>query len=109
MFGHPLLMPIPDIDRTEYFLIFGANPLASNGSLMTAPDVINRLEDIKKRGGKIVLIDPRKTETARVATEHHFIKPASDVYFLLALVNILFAENLVNLKRLSELPTVLKN
>lgn len=103
MFGHPLLMPIPDIDRTEYFLILGANPLASNGSLMTAPDVINRLEDIKKRGGKIILIDPRKTETARVASEHHFIKPASDVYFLLALVNVLFAENLVNLKRLSEL------
>lgn len=100
MLGHPLLMPIPDIDRTEYFLIFGANPLASNGSLMTAPDVINRLEAIKKRGGKIVLIDPRRTETARVATEHHFIKPASDVYFLLAVVNTLFAENLVNLGKL---------
>lgn len=103
MLGHPLLMPIPDIDRTEYFLIFGANPLASNGSLMTAPDVINRLEGIKQRGGKIVLIDPRKTETARVASEHHFIKPASDVYFLLAFVNVLFAENLVDLKRLSEI------
>ena len=102
MLGHPLLMPIPDIDRTDYFLILGANPLASNGSLMTAPDVINRLEDIKRRGGKIVLIDPRKTETARVASEHHFIKPASDVYFLLALINVLFAENLVNLKRLAE-------
>lgn len=102
MLGHPLLMPIPDIDRTEYFLIFGANPLASNGSLMTAPDVINRLEAIKKRGGKIVLIDPRKTETTRVASEHHFIKPSSDVYFLLALIHILFAENLVNLGRLAE-------
>ena len=102
MFGHPLLMPIPDIDRTDSFLILGANPLASNGSLMTAPDVINRLEDIKKRGGKIVLIDPRKTETARVASEHYFIKPASDVYFLLALINVLFAENLVNLERLAE-------
>ncbi|CAN5631134.1 molybdopterin oxidoreductase family protein [soil metagenome] len=102
MFGHPLLMPIPDIDRTEYFLILGANPLASNGSLMTAPDVINRLENIKKRGGKIVLIDPRKTETARVTNEHHFIKPSSDVYFLLALINVLFAENLVDLERLAE-------
>ncbi|HMS43494.1 MAG TPA: molybdopterin-dependent oxidoreductase, partial [Pyrinomonadaceae bacterium] len=81
MFGHPLLLPIPDIDRTEYFLILGANPLASNGSLMTAPDVINRLEDIKKRGGKIVLIDPRRNETARIADEHHFIKPSSDAYF----------------------------
>ena len=103
MLGHPLLMPIPDIDRTEYFLIFGANPLASNGSLMTAPDVINRLDGIKSRGGKIVLVDPRKTETARVASEHHFIKPGTDVYFLLAFINLLFAENLVDLKRLSEM------
>lgn len=102
MLGHPLLLPIPDIDRTEYFLIFGANPLASNGSLMTAPDIINRLESIKKRGGKIVLIDPRKTETARVTSEHHFIKPSSDVYFLLAIINTLFAENLVKLERLSD-------
>jgi anaerobic selenocysteine-containing dehydrogenase len=102
MLGHPLLMPIPDIDRTGYFLILGANPLASNGSLMTAPDIINRLEAIKKRGGKIVLIDPRRTETTRAASEHFFIKPASDVYFLLALVNTFFAENLVNLGRLAE-------
>ncbi len=101
MLGHPLLLPIPDIDRTEYFLILGANPLASNGSLMTAPDIINRLEAIKKRGGKIVLIDPRKTETARVASEHHFIKPASDVFLLLAIIHTLFAENLVNLDRLN--------
>jgi len=102
MFGHPLLMPIPDIDRTEYFLVFGANLLASNGSLMTAPDIINRLENIKKRGGKIVLIDPRKTETARVASQHHFIKPSSDVFLLLAIIHTLFNENLVNLERLSE-------
>ena len=102
MFGHPLLMPIPDIDRTDYFLILGGNPLASNGSLMTAPDIINRLDAIKKRGGKIVLLDPRRTETARVASEHHFIKPSSDVYFLLAVVNVFFAENLVNLDRLAE-------
>ena len=101
MLGHPLLMPIPDIDRTEYFLILGANPLASNGSLMTAPDIINRLESIKKRG-KVVLIDPRKTETARVASEHHFIKPSSDVYFLLAVIHTFFAENLVNLDRLND-------
>ncbi len=102
MLGHPLLLPIPDIDRTGYFLILGANPLASNGSLMTAPDVINRLENIKRRGGKIVLIDPRKTETARVASEHHFINPASDAYFLLAIIHTLFAENLVNLGALQD-------
>ncbi len=102
MFGHPLLMPIPDVDRTEYFLIFGANPLASNGSLMTAPDVVNRLEAIKRRGGKIVLIDPRRTETARVANEHFFVKPGSDVFLLLAIIHTLFTENLVNLERLNE-------
>jgi anaerobic selenocysteine-containing dehydrogenase len=102
MLGHQFLIPIPDIDRTGFFLILGANPLASNGSLMTSPDVINRLESIKNRGGKIILIDPRKTETARVATEHFFIKPASDVYLLLAIINTLFAENLVNLGKLAD-------
>jgi anaerobic selenocysteine-containing dehydrogenase len=102
MLGHQFLIPIPDIDFTEYFLIFGANPLASNGSLMTSPDVINRLDSIKKRGGKIILIDPRKTETARLANEHFFIKPATDVYFLLAIVHTFFAENLVDLGRLAE-------
>ncbi|MCB1022986.1 MAG: molybdopterin oxidoreductase family protein, partial [Acidobacteria bacterium] len=75
-------------------------PLASNGSLMTAPDIINRLEAIGNRGGKVVLIDPRKTETNRIAAEHLFIKPAADVYFLLALINTLFAEDLVSLERL---------
>ena len=69
---------------------------------MTAPDVINRLEAIKKRGGKIILLDPRRTETARAASEHHFIKPSTDVYFLLAVINVLFAENLVNVGKLSE-------
>lgn len=101
MFGHPFLIPIPDIDHTDYFLILGANPLASNGSLMTSPDVMKRLEAIKARG-KVVLIDPRKTETARLASEHFFIKPASDVYFLLAIMHTLFAENLVRLGRLEE-------
>ena len=101
MFGHPLLIPIPDIDHTDYFLILGANPLASNGSLMTSPDVMRRIEAVKGRG-KVVVIDPRKTETARAASEHFFIKPASDVYFLLAVVHTLFVENLVRLERLEE-------
>lgn len=100
MFGHPFLVPIPDLDRTKFFLILGANPLASNGSLMTAPDIINRLDAIRKGGGKIVLIDPRRTETTRVADEHFFIKPSSDAFLLLAIVQTLFAENLVKLGRL---------
>ena len=102
MFGHPFLIPVPDIDRTKFFLIMGANPLASNGSLMTSPDIINRLNAIKERGGKIVLIDPRRTETARVADEHHFIRPGSDAFFLLALVNVLFGEGLVDPCRLAD-------
>lgn len=101
MLGHQFLIPIPDINHTNFFLILGGNPLASNGSLMTSPDVKNRLEAIKKRG-KIIVIDPRKTETANFANEHFFIKPATDVYFLLAIVNTLFAENLINLGRLAE-------
>lgn len=102
MFGHPFLIPIPDIDRTKYFLILGANPLASNGSLMTSPDIINRLNAIKSRGGKIVLIDPRRTETARVADEHHFIRPGSDAFLLLAFLNVLFTEGLVDPSRLAD-------
>lgn len=101
MFGHPLLIPIPDIDRTDFMLIFGANPLASNGSLMTAPDIVNRLNAIRDRG-KIVLIDPRRTESARVADEHHFIRPGSDVFVLLAIVNTIFAEKLTKPCRLTE-------
>lgn len=101
MFGHQFLIPIPDIDHTDFFLILGGNPLASNGSLMTAPDIKNRLEAIKKRG-KVIVIDPRKTETARTATEHFFIKPATDAFLLLAIINTLFAESLVNLGKLAE-------
>lgn len=102
MFGHPLLIPIPDIDRTGFMLVFGANPIASNGSLMTAPDIVNRLESIRKRGGKIVLIDPRRNESTRIADEHHFIRPGSDVYVLLAIVHTLFADNLIKPDRLAD-------
>lgn len=90
MFGHYLLLPIPDVDRTDFMLILGANPAASNGSIMTAPGVMRRFKKIQERGGKIVLIDPRRTETAKHADEHFFIKPATDVYFLLSLVHVIF-------------------
>ena len=86
LFGHPLLLPVPDIDRTQYFLILGANPLTSNGSMMTAPGMGKRIKKIQQRGGKVVVVDPRKTETAQKATEHYFIKPQTDVYLLLALL-----------------------
>lgn len=84
LFGHQFLVPVPDIDRTDYMLIFGANPIASNGSMMTVPDVKKRLKGIQKRGGKFVVVDPRRSETATLADEHVFVKPSTDVYVLLA-------------------------
>jgi anaerobic selenocysteine-containing dehydrogenase len=92
MFGHQLLVPIPDIDRTRYMLVMGANPLASNGSLMTAPDVRARLRDIQQRGGRVVVVDPRRTETARIADAHVFIRPGTDALFLLALLHVALVE-----------------
>lgn len=94
MFGHPFLLPIPDIDRTDFWLIMGGNPIASNGSLMTVPDVANRLKAIQQRGGKVVVIDPRFTETAAKADEHHFIRPGTDVFLLLAMLQVIFEEGL---------------
>jgi anaerobic selenocysteine-containing dehydrogenase len=103
MYGHELLMPIPDIDRTDYWLIIGGNPLVSNGSLMTAPDCGGKIRNIQKRGGKVIVIDPRFTETARKADQHHFVKPQSDVWFLLAMVNYIFQNKRVNLRHLTNL------
>jgi anaerobic selenocysteine-containing dehydrogenase len=90
MFGHQLLLPVPDVDRTQYFLMLGANPIASNGSLMTTGGMRPRLDAMKKRGGKLVVVDPRRTETAERADEHVFITPGSDALFLLALVHEVF-------------------
>ena len=94
LYGHMLMIPIPDIDHTDYFLMLGANPLASNGSIMTVPDVGKRIKALKARGGKLVVVDPRRSETAEVASEHLFIQPGTDVALLLGLLNTLFAENL---------------
>ncbi|TGN08502.1 molybdopterin oxidoreductase family protein [Leptospira ilyithenensis] len=95
MFGHQLLIPIPDIDHTDFFLILGGNPFASNGSLMSVPDVKKRLKAIQERGGKYIVVDPRKTETASHADEHIFIRPGTDAYFLFAIVNVLFERKMV--------------
>lgn len=101
MFGHQLLLPIPDIDRTQFFLIFGANPAVSNGSLMTAPGMAWRLQELRARGGKAVLIDPRRNETARQVDRHLFIHPGTDVLLLLALVHVVFVEGLTKLDHLA--------
>ncbi|WP_212629951.1 molybdopterin oxidoreductase family protein [Pseudomonas sp. KB-10] len=94
MYGHGLLIPIPDIDHTDFMLILGGNPLASNGSIMTVPDVEKRLKAIQARGGKLVVVDPRRSETAAIADQHLFVRPGSDAALLLALLNTLFEEGL---------------
>ncbi|MDG9666842.1 molybdopterin oxidoreductase family protein [Hahella sp. CR1] len=103
MFGNQGLFPVPDIDRCDLFVCIGGNPLASNGSLMSAGGVERRLKAIRERGGKVVTIDPRKAETAKVADEHIFIRPGTDVLLLLAIINVLFDEDLVNLGHLADI------
>lgn len=100
MFGHQLLLPVPDVDRTSFFLVLGANPLASNGSLMTAPGIERRLKALLARGGTLVVVDPRRTETAALATRHLALRPGSDAYLLLGLLHVLFAEGLTRPGRL---------
>ncbi len=96
MFGTGLSIPIPDVDNTDYMLILGANPLASNGSLMTAPDMRGKLRAIRDRGGKVVVVDPRRTRTAEVADEHHPIRPGRDAHFLAGIVHTLVDEGLAD-------------
>ncbi len=92
MYGHQFLIPVPDIDRSDCFLMLGANPIASNGSLMTVPDFRNRIRALQARGGRLIVIDPRRTETAKIADEHHFIRPGSDALLLFAMLQVLFTE-----------------
>jgi anaerobic selenocysteine-containing dehydrogenase len=94
MFGSASSVPVPDLDRTQYLLMLGANPLASNGSLMTAPDVRGRLRAIRARGGRIVVVDPRRTRSAQEADEWVGLRPGTDALLLLAMVHVLFAEGL---------------
>jgi anaerobic selenocysteine-containing dehydrogenase len=98
--GNQVLMPVPDLDRTDLFVCLGANPAVSNGSIMTAPNVRARLKAIRARGGRVVVIDPRRTETAALADRHLFLRPGTDALLLLSVVQVLFAENLVRLGRL---------
>jgi anaerobic selenocysteine-containing dehydrogenase len=104
MFGTATTVPVPDVDRTDHLLVLGANPLASNGSLMTAPDMRGRLQALRARGGKLVVVDPRRTRTAQAADEHHFIRPGTDALLLFALVTTLFEEGLADPgERISEM------
>lgn len=98
MFGDPLTVAVPDLDRTGYLLMLGANPLESNGSLCTAPDFPGRLRALKQRGGRLVVVDPRRTRTAKLADEHLFVRPGSDAYLLFGIVHTLFAEQLTTVR-----------
>ncbi len=102
MFGGLASMPIPDIDNSDYFVLIGANPLQSNGSFLTAPGVPWRLRAIQARGGKVVVIDPRRTETAEMADWHLSIRPGADAILLLAIAHVLFERNLVDLGELAD-------
>jgi anaerobic selenocysteine-containing dehydrogenase len=101
MFGHQLLLPVPDVDHTSFLLMLGANPLVSNGSLMTAPGIERRLRALRARGGRLVVVDPRRTETAAMADTHLAIRPGTDAFFLLALLQVVFAEGLARPDRLA--------
>jgi anaerobic selenocysteine-containing dehydrogenase len=92
LFGATLRIPIPDIDRTDFLLMLGANPVVSNGSLMTAPGFKKRMKGLRERGGRFVVVDPRYTETARIADEHHFIRPGHDGLLLASLLHVVFSE-----------------
>ncbi len=100
MFGHWLSIPVPDLARTELLVVLGANPVVSNGSLWTVPDFRGKARAMQARGGRLVVIDPRRTETAALADEHLFIRPGADAFLLLAIVHVLFGEGLVRLGRL---------
>jgi len=99
MYGHWLSVALPDIVRTDFMIVIGANPVASNGSMWTVPDFRGKAKALHARGGRLVVIDPRRTETAEIADAHHFIRPGADVFLLAAMVHTLFAEDLVKLGR----------
>jgi anaerobic selenocysteine-containing dehydrogenase len=101
MFGHWLSIAVPDIERSDHLLVIGANPVASNGSLWTVPDFRGKARALRARGGRLVVIDPRRTETAELADEHLAIRPGGDVFLLAGMVHTLFDEGLVRLGRLA--------
>ncbi|MEU9099067.1 molybdopterin-dependent oxidoreductase [Streptomyces sp. NPDC048361] len=94
LFGDPFAIPVPDLDRTGHLLLLGANPLESNGSLCTAPDFAGKLRALRRRGGTLTVIDPRRTRTAKLADRHVAIRPGTDALLLASLAQVLCAEKL---------------
>jgi len=103
LYGNQGVIPVPDLERTQLLLVLGANPLVSNGSVMTAPNVAKRLERLRARGGRLIVVDPRRTETAAIADVHHPIRPGTDALLLAALLQVIFAEGLAAPGRLAEM------
>ncbi|MFC4533968.1 molybdopterin oxidoreductase family protein [Sphaerisporangium dianthi] len=97
LFGDPLAISVPDVDRTDYLLVLGANPVESNGSLCSAPDFPGRLKALRRRGGKLLVVDPRRTRTAAVADEHLPVRPGTDAFLLFGIVHTLLAEDLTTI------------
>jgi anaerobic selenocysteine-containing dehydrogenase len=102
MFGHWLSVPVPDLARTDLLVVLGANPVVSNGSMWTVPDFRGKAKAMQARGGKLIVIDPRRTETAALADHHLFIRPGGDAFLLLGIANVLVEERLVKLGRLAD-------
>jgi anaerobic selenocysteine-containing dehydrogenase len=100
LFGHQLLLPVPDLDRTDFLLVLGANPAESNGSLMAAPGIPRRFRELRARGGRLVVIDPRRTRTAELADTHYYIVPGTDALLLAAMLQTLLEEALLKPGRL---------
>ncbi|MEM9748808.1 MAG: molybdopterin-dependent oxidoreductase, partial [Actinomycetota bacterium] len=96
VFGSPVAIPVPDLDRTDFLLILGANPYASNGSVCTAPDFPGRIEAVQERGGRVVVVDPRRSRTAEQADQWISIRPGTDALLLAAVVHVLFADGLAD-------------
>ena len=101
LYGSPGAIPVPDVDRTDFFLIFGSNPVVSNGSMLGASNLPSRLRKLRERGGKLVVVDPRRTETAQIADDHLAIRPGSDALLALAMIDTLFSEGLVEFGRMA--------
>ena len=97
LYGAQFSIAVPDVDRSDFLMVMGANPVVSNGSLMTAPGMKRRLRALRERGGRVVVIDPRRSETAALADEHLFIRPGTDSHFLLALLNSMLDQGLVDI------------
>ncbi|EHB55352.1 Nitrate reductase [Mycolicibacterium rhodesiae JS60] len=102
LYGNPVAFTVPDLDRTDYLVIIGGNPLVSNGSLATAADFPGKIKALRRRGGKLVVIDPSRTRTAELADRHLPVRPGSDAALLFAVVHVLFDEDLVDLGVLAD-------